>query len=91
VWRNGVCGGHMEAFHGLGVQEVTEFISDWCSVSCLLGGKNRKRKRKNQGAFFFQGRTCLAVCVVCCYVQLKADLRVNPSGVMEFGISDSLP
>jgi hypothetical protein len=42
---------HREAFHGLGVQDVTEFDSDSCSVFCLFGVKEKK-KRNGQGAFF---------------------------------------
>jgi hypothetical protein len=34
---------HREAFHRLGVQDVTEFDSDLCSVFCLLREKNEKR------------------------------------------------
>jgi hypothetical protein len=38
-----------EAFHGLGIQDVTEFDSYWCSVFCLLG----KNKKRNGQVFFF--------------------------------------
>jgi hypothetical protein len=39
---------HRNAFHGLGVQDVTEFHSDGCSVFCLLGGEERERERKRE-------------------------------------------
>jgi hypothetical protein len=38
-----------EAFHGLGIQDVTQFDSAWCSVFCLLGEKKKERgKRKKE-------------------------------------------
>jgi hypothetical protein len=44
---------HREAFHGLGVQDVSEFNS----VLCFLGerikrGRKRERGRNDQGSFF---------------------------------------
>jgi hypothetical protein len=73
---------HWEAFHRLGVQDVTEFDSDWCYVFCLLRErKKRKKKIETAWGFFLQGRTCLAGCAMqdfhSCLLQLKADLRVS--------------
>jgi hypothetical protein len=52
VRRNGVAfliaAFYREAFHGLGIQDVAEFDSDWCSIFCFWGGK---KKRSHQGAF----------------------------------------
>jgi hypothetical protein len=42
--------GHREAFHRVGVQDVTEFDSAWCFVFCLLKEK-KKRGRSTQGFF----------------------------------------
>jgi hypothetical protein len=50
-----------EAFYRLGVQDVREFDSDWCSIFCLLREKNKKKK---QPGFFFPGRDTL--CWLCC-------------------------
>jgi hypothetical protein len=45
-----------EAFHWLGVQDVTEFCSDLCSVFACLEKKERGKKREREmarGLFFF--------------------------------------
>jgi hypothetical protein len=40
---------HGEAFHGLGVQDVTEFDSDGCSVFCLMEqGEEKERKKRER-------------------------------------------
>jgi hypothetical protein len=38
------CSVGREAFHGLGVQDVAEFDSDWCSVFGLLGEERKEKK-----------------------------------------------
>jgi hypothetical protein len=52
--RNGAtffqCGMVREAFNGLGVQDVTEFDSDWCSDFCLLVGKTERQREKRETA-----------------------------------------
>jgi hypothetical protein len=72
VGRNGAvflnAAGCKEASHGVGVQDIAEFDSDWCSVFCLLGERQKKKKKKwererNSLVFFFQGQTCLPGCV----------------------------
>jgi hypothetical protein len=65
LWRNGStflrAVHHREAFHGLGVQDVTEFDSDWCFVFCLLE-ERKLNKKKWPGGFFPRTRhTLLAV------------------------------
>jgi hypothetical protein len=39
---------HREAFHGLGVQDATEFNSDRYSVFWLLGEKENERERERE-------------------------------------------
>jgi hypothetical protein len=45
--------GYREAFHGLGVQDVTELDSDWCSVFL-----KREKKREKRPEDFFPWQTC---------------------------------
>jgi hypothetical protein len=54
---------HREAFHGLGVQDVAEFNSNWHSTFSLLEEK-KKKKRNGQGSFFPGGDTPCYLCHV---------------------------
>jgi hypothetical protein len=49
--------GHKEAFHGLGVQDVTEFNSGWCSILCLLKDKKKKKKGEKARELLSWGQT----------------------------------
>jgi hypothetical protein len=40
-----------EAFHGLVIQDVSEFDSDRCPLFCLLGEEKRTEKEKWLGVF----------------------------------------
>jgi hypothetical protein len=56
---------HREAFHRLGVQNVTEFDSDWCCVFCVLGREKKERKEnRNSQRLYSQSQAYLAGCAV---------------------------
>jgi hypothetical protein len=65
------CGKAWEAFHELGVQDVTEFDFDLYSIFCFLGKKKREKNLKNKKekwpgfcflvfGFFYHDWTCLS-------------------------------